>query len=99
MINSDTTAGSLRVSKSCKYPWYCTLTFLEQKGTLKLYYSDGTEVANEYTKIVTANLAWVNLGVNNAERMRVLNQAFLVVVVVVVVVLLFCYYYILSVYL
>ncbi len=49
------------------------LTFLEQKGMLKWYHSNRTrtEVANEYTKYVTARLAWVNLGVNNAEKMRV----------------------------
>ncbi len=50
---------------------YCTLIFLEQKDMLKLNSSDGTEVANEYTKIVTTHLAWVNLCVinnDNAER-------------------------------
>ena len=34
--------------------------------------TEESEVANEYTKIVTAHLAWVNLGVinnDNAERM------------------------------
>ncbi len=72
MTNSNATAESFRVSKSHKCPWYCTLiTLLKQKDMLKLYYSHGTEVANEYTKIVTAYLAWVNLGViynDNAER-------------------------------
>ncbi len=54
--------------KSHKYPWYCTLTFLEQKDMLKLYYSGGTEVANEYTKIVTAHLVWMNLGIINNDN-------------------------------
>ncbi len=60
--------------KSCKCPWYCTLTLIRTEGYAKTdyYYSDGTEVAYEYTKIVTAHLAWVNhpgiINNNNAGR-------------------------------
>ena len=40
--HSEDATRSLRVSKSH------TLTFLEQKDMLKVYYSDGTEENNEY---------------------------------------------------